>query len=412
MRTRIGWLVAVALALGKLALAPAEVRAQPPAQNYNYEVPPPPEVFSGPFGNLFPGPFGHARMEEGGFFVGVDGLYWRANNPLRDQLVATRGFVDFDGSILGSPGANIGGTPALDVNQVSGPGTFTPGFHIFTGWRFESGVVLTASWIHLVDVRYSAQATLVPPGFAVGQQLQNTFLFSPVVNFPIDFAGAPRNVGIGNLGATFGIWNAATEMQLQFLQRFEQGDIGGRIPFCNTEYYRNYGLLGGRMAWIWERFKWRTVDRDVSGVANESTTADYSNVVSNRVYGFYAGGGNEWFLGDTPIGAFSISIDGDVGLYLDFVKARAKYELEDRSASGSRNRNFQTLVPGGYGKLNLWWYPWESIQLTLGYDALVYFNTMASRRPIDFNYASITPGWDRGVTRLYHGVTFGFGITF
>jgi hypothetical protein len=404
MRTRIGWLVAVALALAPLALAPTVARAQM-AQNYNYEVPPSPY--------LFPGPFGHPRMEEGGFFVGVDGLYWQANNPLRQQLVATRGFVDFDGSILGrGPGATIGGAPALDVDQVSGPGTYTPGFHILAGWRFESGVVLQASWIHLVDMRYSAQATLVPPNFALGTQLQNTFLFSPVVNFPIDYAGAPQNVGFGNPGATFGIWNAATEMQLQFLQRFEQGDLGGRIPGYNSEYYRNYGLLGGRMAWIWERFKWRTVDREFTGVANQSTTADYSNVVSNRVYGFYCGCGNEWYLGDTPIGAFSISIDGDVGLYLDFVKARAKYELEDRSASGSRNRNFQTLVPGAMGKLNLWWYPFEAIQITLGYDALVYFNTMASRHPVDFNYASITPGWDKNITRLYHGVTFGFGITF
>src|SRR5262249_18233800 len=58
MRTRIGWLVAVALALAPLALAPMVARAQM-AQNYNYEVPPPPEHFTGPFGNLFPGPFGH-----------------------------------------------------------------------------------------------------------------------------------------------------------------------------------------------------------------------------------------------------------------------------------------------------------------------------------------------------------------
>src|SRR5262249_29810104 len=135
MRTRIGWLVAVALALAPLALAPTVARAQV-AQNYNYEVPPPPEHFTGPFGNLFPGPFGHPRMEEGGFFVGVDGLYWRANNPLRQQLVATRGFVDFDGSILGrGPGATLGGTPALDVPPVRGPRTLTPGFHLLPRWR-------------------------------------------------------------------------------------------------------------------------------------------------------------------------------------------------------------------------------------------------------------------------------------
>src|SRR5262245_4769981 len=150
MRTRIGWLVAVAL-----ALAPAAAHAQ---TNQDYEVPPSPYIF--------PGPFGHPRMEEGGFYVGADALWWTFTNPLRNQVVATRGFVDFDGSILKSgPGANIGGDEALNVQQVTGPGTYTPGFNLLTGWRFESGVCLQFSWIHLVDVRYSAQATLVPPGF-------------------------------------------------------------------------------------------------------------------------------------------------------------------------------------------------------------------------------------------------------
>ena len=89
MRTRIGWLVAVALGL---ALAPAAAHAQ---TNQDYEVPPSPYIF--------PGPFGHPRMEEGGFFVGADMLWWTFTNPLRAQGVATRGCL----RVRPSPGGAI-----------------------------------------------------------------------------------------------------------------------------------------------------------------------------------------------------------------------------------------------------------------------------------------------------------------
>src|SRR5262249_61315683 len=124
MRTRTGWLMALAL-----ALVPATARAQ--VTNYNYEVPPSPY--------LFPGPFGHARMEEGGFFVGVDFVFWHVPNPLLPQAVASRGFMDFDGSIGGQgPGLFIGsGEEALNTRQVSGPGLWSPGLQIVAGRRFR-----------------------------------------------------------------------------------------------------------------------------------------------------------------------------------------------------------------------------------------------------------------------------------
>ena len=84
-----------------------------------------------------------------------------------------------------------------------------------------------------------------------------------------------------------------------------------------------------------------------------STVADYSNVVSNRLYGVHAGCGYDCFLGDTPIGGFALSVEGEGGLFADFVKARAKWELEDRSTVAHRNRNFSTIAPALFGKINL-----------------------------------------------------------
>jgi hypothetical protein len=353
-------------------------------------------------------------MEEGGFFMGLDFVYWRMPNPLWSQTVAVRGFMDFDSSITGeAPGTFVGsGASALNVEQVHGPGTYTPGSYLTLGWRFENGTVFSVNWRHLTDVRYTAQATLVPFNFQFGQDLEDTFLFSPVVAFPNDYAGNPRNVSQGNEGATFGIWNAASFMQIVFLQRYESVDGTLRIPTWTTYDSRCYGLLGPRFTWIWERFKWRTVDMDESGLASASTVAYYSYVVSNRLYGVHAGCGYECFLGDTPIGGFALSVEGEGALFANFVKARAKWELEDRSTVAHRNRNFSTIAPGVSAKINLWWYPLEAIQVTLGYDAEVYFNTMASRHPIDFDFSAITPGFDKNVTRFFHGLHFGFGITF
>src|SRR5262245_30308977 len=368
MRTRIGWPAAVAL-----MLAATTVHAQ--VDNYTYEVPPSTTPWL---------PLGHYRMEEGGFWIAGDFVYWREPNPMLSQQVAVRGFRDLDGSITGRPGSFVGsGTEALNTNQVSGPGTFTGGLHLMAGWRLENGMVLEASWMHLNVVRYTAQATLIPPGFFVGPHLADTFLFSPVFNFPIEFAGEPQNVQGGNPGATFGIWNAAGIEQITFLQRYEQIDMTLHVPVWSTQCYRTYGLIGPRFVWIWERFKWRTVSQDTGGLSVASDVADYSNIVSNRLYGVHLGGGHEWFLGDTPIGAFAVSMEGEGGLYVDFVKARAKYELETFAMTAHRNRLFEGICPAVSGKVDLWWYPIEAVQLEIGYDAAVYFNTMAGRRPID-----------------------------
>jgi hypothetical protein len=407
MRNRIGWL-AVLVAAGGL-LAPGTARAQD--GNYNFEVPPPPGV------TAVPTPL-NPYLDRGGWIAGGEFIYFRQTNPLRSQLIGFRGLTDRDGSVSaalgipGGPGTFIGSrAPALDVDQVSGPGTFQPGFTAFFGYRFANGLTILASWMHLTEVQQSATAGLQPPT-ATGNFQEETFITSPVFNYPQNYFGPGNKVGIGNVGATSGIWNASSLQTESFIQRFEQIDIGARYPLQQTECWRMYGLFGARAIIMWERFWWRTVSANVNGVVLDDWAAVYTNIVSNRMYGPQIGIGNEWLLGTSPIGAFACSLDLQAAALVDFVKGRAAYELGDRSTSAHRNRNFINLVPEVQGSLNLWWYPYAGIQLRVGYSAFALFNTMASQNPVDFNYGAIAPAFNDGITRFFHGLNAGIAFSF
>jgi len=165
-------------------------------------------------------PLYSTQPADGGFFSSMEFVAYRQTNPLRNQTIAVRGFQDTSGQIGSSSaivtqGANnpstttgnagTGGTPglffgdameALNARNVSGPQTYAPGFKIALGWRFagDNAGTLTFSWMYLTSATYRAAATLAPPLGQVGQNFENTFLFSPVYNFPNDFAGPPIKI--------------------------------------------------------------------------------------------------------------------------------------------------------------------------------------------------------------------------
>jgi hypothetical protein len=321
-----------------------------------------------------------------------------------------------NGAVTGVPGTFVGSrTEALNTNQVQGPGSFQPGLNLFVGYRFENGCTLNLEWWHLEEARYAASAGLLGGERDVGPNLANTFLFSPVVNFPLAYAGNFASVlvnGVPAAGATFGIWNAASNMTEQFIQRFELFQLNTRVPIWETESgYRAYGLFGPRAIILWEEFWWRTVQADVLGRSTNATTANYTNIASNRLYGAYIGSGHECYLGSSHVGAFSIDFNINGGLYLDFVKERAGYELGDKSTAAHRSRNTWSLVPGFDGKLGLIWYPYEAIQLRVGYNFMALFNTIASPRPIDFNMGTVDPGYS-SYSRLFQGLDVGLALVF
>jgi hypothetical protein len=407
MRNRFGWLAAL-VAVGGL-LVPGTTRAQD--GNNAYEVPPP---------NVqFPYPFGHPRMEEGGLYVAGEFMFLRQTNPIKTQVIAVRGVVDRDGSVTntlgvgGGPGSFIGSKePALSSEQVGGPGTFEPGWRATIGWRFRNGLALEFSWLQLAETRFSATASF-QPGTAPGQNLENTFLFSPVFNYPLSFIGPLQEGANGfNLGALSGIWDGAALMTEDFVQRFHQADLVARYPLQQTECWRLYGLFGFRQVQIWERFRWRTVDPNVNGLVLNNFAATYSNVVANNLWGLQLGCGNEWEISETPIGAFSLSLDLRGVLFANFVTTQAKYELGDLSSAASRTRNFAKLTPELQAGVALWWYPYEAIQVRLGYDVMAFFNTMASPNPVDFNFGSIAPAMEDGVFRIIHGLNVGIAFIF
>lgn len=389
MRTWIRGLLLAGLAL----LFPAGVRAQ------YYEVPP----------VLFTGPLSHPRYESGGFYTGLDFVTLKQNNHLGNQTVAVRGFFDVDGSISGVQGFQGSGTEALNTNQLHGGGTFQPGFYLTAGYRFENGFTIQAAWTHLWDHKRSATATFIPQNFAVGANFADSYLYSPVFNFPSDYSG-PDDFGTGTVTPGYGIWNAAEQMTIDFVQRFDMVDIAGRWNTWQTDYYRHYGWLGSRAVVLWERFNWRTVDQDVNGGATPRETAYYSNVVSNRLYGGFVASEHELKIFESPaLGVLSISAYIEAGMYLDFVKERARYGLGDRTTVATRAINEIMLAPGLQGKVGFIWYPWEAVTIHLGYDALAFFNTVAAEQPIDFNFGSIRPRWESHSRYLY-GLQFGVGL--
>jgi hypothetical protein len=402
MRTRIGWLVWLVPVV--LFLAPAAVRGQQP--NGYYYVPP-----SDP-----PNPVGllsHSRYESGGFYFASEFWFLRETNPLRDQVVAARGFVDVTGQLTGNPGQPVGSfAPALLASDASGPNSYMPGVQLTLGYRLENGVSVEGSWLHLVQARYPAQASIIPQNFVVAPDLSNTFLFSPVYNFPGEFRGQPTKVNGAPAGSIFGIWNGAALDQIIFTQRLDFYDFTMRVPVYQTDCDRCYGLLGPRLVSMWEQFKWRAVSADLNLNSVSTDAAIYRNTLSQRMYGVHVGGGYERYWGTTPIGGFSGSIDAQVALYINLAKERASYELGDRSQTASRNRNTYTLVPGGQVNFNIWYYPIDGIQMRVGYNALGFFNTIASREPVDFNYGALAPGYSKGFTRFVDGLNAGIAFIF
>ena len=337
MRKRSGWL-ALLLAAG-FTLLPSTSWGQV-STNGDYA---PPDT-------VVPLPLYSSRPEKGGFYLSSAFLFFRQTNTVKHQLIAIRGFNDFDGSIQAAinsstaghandpiiPGKFFGsGVPALDANQVSGPLNYQPGWAFTLGWRFGEGSFMEAVEFrmrHLVESKYTAVASLVPNTFLANTNLEDTFLFSPVFNFPNDFAGSiskiaiasafnsassasataqfnsfpvlnifgnpvpAQSAGTGNNTATnfaffsgvvaasasgsiivpqapFGIWNGATTMTLSFVQRYDDYEIMGRFPIYQGETCRCYGLAGPRLVALWERFTWRTIDTNTTS-PNGQTSAN------------------------------------------------------------------------------------------------------------------------------------------
>ncbi len=394
---------------------------------------------------------GHPKGQGGGFFGDVDFMFMQSTKAIGEQAVAFRGLFDTTGILSGALVPNQGGTQTLIngapvtvgngtyTSFTSGaPGTFIgpgsvalstamltrssyePGMKITLGYQFDDGqFAVYASYLHLFEAHSQVSASLIPPMFQSPGNLSADYLTAPVFNFPTNYAGPTTKTpydgnviqqlsGARPTGLNYGIWNGASEMALVFTQRFDTFDLTGRFRAYSSETANVYGLAGGRFAWFWEQLKWRTTALDVNGNGTPSWTADYSNVLSQRMYGPFAGAGSDVYLGH----GFSANFDATGALLLDFVKTIPKYWLEDLSIAKKVTRNSYEVVPNVNLGVNLLWNPFKNVQVRVGYQAMLFFNTKYMATPIDFNYGSLDPGYSNYFLRVVQGLNVGVGFMF
>ena len=404
MRVRTLWLTGLVAA--GLTLGPAGARAQDPGLIPERPAPVPTStLFPDPLtvraqtddGALpdqeVPLPLGHNPANKGGIFLAAEFIFWRQSSPIHNQELAVRGFVDADGSVTGTPGTFVGsGAEVLNAKEAGGPPTYQPGLRTTVGYAWSDGTSIDFQWLWLAKAQYAYEATIIPPNFGFGNStLANSFLYSPVFNFNNNFAGPQNKINGGSPTATYGIWDGADIMTIAFIQRTEGLQSTFRIPiFYNDDFgYRCYGLVGPRFFWIWERFYWRTVNQNPDGTAGPTDAAIYTNIVSNRMYGAFAGFGNEWYIGH----GFACNLDLEAAGLLDIIKERAKWELGEKDLPGQikRAKTDYTIVPEVSATLNMTWFPIENVELRIGYDLMAFFNTIGAETPVDFNVAPSIP---------------------
>ena len=180
------------------------------------------------------------------------------------------------------------------------------------------------------------------------------------------------------------------------------------MPVLQTEYSRVYGMAGGRFAWFFERFNWRTVKFDDAGIALPVDAADYTNTLSQRMYGPFVGCGHEIYVANSSRSA------------CDLTGASCWTSPSSGPSTSSATRSIQSkwgreefrLVPNANAAVNLWWYPIEGVQIRVGYQAMTYFNTLYMLEPVGFNYGNIDPAYQTKYFRLLHGFNVGIGFFF
>jgi hypothetical protein len=365
-----------------------------------------------------PLPIGPDRPENGGIYGTAEFLFMHMNRNIGSQAIAKRGFYDSDGSVVGVPGQFVGsGRLALDTNSF-GRTTWVPGFRVGLGYSCGDGTSISISYVHLAHANYSFSAGPVPPDLNPGNNLADSFISSPVFGFSPQFAGAQNRLAsrdtagnvttIGSGSSPYGIFNGATTMDISYTERFDNWDITGRFPVFETEYAKTWALAGGRFAWYWEKFKWRSVTTDFNGGSSAPDAANYTNIISQRMYGPFIGAGNEVYLG----GRFSLSADITGAILYDMAKERAKYLLGDGSTESKRGRMEYSVVPNVNGSINVWWYPIDNVQVRVGYDLWTFFNTIYMDKPVGFNAGAIDPAYNHRAVRLIHGLQFGVGVNF
>lgn len=344
---------------------------------------------------------------DSGFYFGAEFVMLMQNRAIGSQVVTRRGFYDLTGQ-FGKPGALIGsGAEAVNTGDYTDQ-KWQPGVSVELGYRFDDGTRIFLSYLQLYDAHYTRGASPVPPGYKTQTNLADTFLSTPVFNFNQFFSGPSGKVTGVSDQAVYGIWNAASQVDTKFLQRYQQAQIGARVPMFQTDYSRVYGSGGAQFSWFFERFTWRTLALDQAGNGRPQDTAWYSNTLSQRMYGPFLGCGHEIFIANQ----FSISADLTGALLLDVAKMRAKYRLGDYSSQSKWGNEEFRIIPNANAAFNLWWYPVEGVQMRVGYQLMTFYGTTYMETPVGMDFGNISPDYGFKAFRLVQGFNVGIGFFF
>jgi len=349
---------------------------------------------------------------QAGFYTSVEFMTLAQTRTIGSQTIAYRGLVDSTGIITQVPGTYLGSHVKALVTNNMGSGTFQPGYKLELGYRFDDGTQLYANYTYLFKAQYSAGASSVPPYFRSDGNLSDTFLVAGVYNFPSQYSGPAQKTQYdvpGQIASnTYGIWNGASEMTIKYIQRFDQVDLGTRMPVFQTDYSRVYATGGLRYTRFEDGFTWRTVSLDEGGNNLPQYAATYTNILRQNMYGPFVGCGHEIFLANK----FSLDLDTSASLLLNYIKERAKYELGDGSTQNKMGVNNYTITPNANLAVNLLWYPTPGVQVKVGYQAQVYTNTRGLLDPVGFNFGSIDPVYNVQWFRMIQGVNLGMSLFF
>ncbi len=233
-------------------------------------------------------------------------------------------------------------------------------------------------------------------------------------NFPAEFSGPTKLNGTnGNpaVGGAIGLWNGAQDMTLKFSQRTEVWDLTYRLPaYYETELCRLTGSVGMRYFKIWDGFTWQTIDIDIiTGSGGGQNTAVYNQITSNNLWGPFIGQCWEQYIGK----GFAVQLDLGAALLLDIVRERAKYEIglkDEGFPTGKTSRSDYTIAPELTASLALMWYPYQGVQVRLGYNYMAVFNTVGSQNPVGFNFPNPDPKYNRLFLRSFDGLDVGIAF--
>ena len=362
----------------------------------------------------FIGPFSHPNYENGGFYFGAEFVFTspRRGRSCRNRSPTAGSWTPPACSPAWPARWSAAAEEALNTNQVQGQGSFQPGVNIFFGYdsKRRGGAAGVAAPDRIALLRQCRRAAHRPES---GQLRGRTL---PVRSGDLNWPNWPTSGnfssvligGVPAVGATPGIWNAASEMSEQFIQRLEIIQLHCRVPWWETENYRAYGTFGPRAIHHVGRI------RMVHGPARRGRPCRATP--ARLVHQYHVepalwclfGTGHDWYLWIRALRRLRPRLQLNGGLYMDFVKGRAGYELANKSTENHRATNFYSLVPGFDGKIGLMWYPWEAIQVG---SAIVLRPVQhlrlaaADRLRHGHRPATIRPG----NFRFIQGLTFGVG---